>query len=324
MMIIVRAPFRVSFFGGGTDYPEFYEKYGGGVLATTIDKYCYVSMRHLPPYFDYRNQFTYSRIERFNDPSELKHPLVRAALERVPVERVQIAYDADMPACSGIGSSSAFAVALLLGLRAMNGESPDRGELAREAIRREREVLAEAGGVQDQYEAAWGGFNRYSFTPGGVAVTPVRASEAVRKELEGNLVLMFTGFTRFSGEIAEEQKKNTESNTATLLKMNELTEEAAGLLEAGDADGFGRLLDVSWRMKRTLSDRISTASLDEEYEKALRAGALGGKIIGAGGGGFMLLYVPAKDRARFTAEMGEHRFVPFRFSDGGAEIIYRD
>ena len=323
-MMIVQVPFRISFFGGGTDYPEFFETHGGAVLSTTINKYCYISMRHLPPYFEYRNQFTYSIIERFNDPDELQHPLVRAALKYIPVDRIQIAYDADLPACSGIGSSSAFAVGLLKGLHALNGEFPTRDVLAKEAVYLERSVLQEAGGVQDQYEAAYGGFKKYTFSKNGVDVQAVPVVPDIKEELEQSLFLMFTGFTRFSGEIAAEQKKNTEANISTLLKMNDLTATALQLLDKGDLDAFGELMDVSWHMKRTLSNRISNTELDQLYAKAKGAGALGGKIIGAGGGGFMLLYVPKANRPRFIEEMRDNQFIPFRFSERGAEIIYND
>ena len=324
MMIMVRAPFRISFFGGGTDYPEFYEEHGGQVLSTTINKYCYISMRYLPPYFEYRNQFTYSKIERFNDPDEVQHPLVRAALKHVPVDRIQIAYDADLPACSGIGSSSAFAVGLLKGLYAMNGEYPDQNTLAREAVYLERSVLKEAGGVQDQYAAAWGGLNKYTFSRSSVSVSKITIPESVKAGLENNLFLMFTGFTRFSGEIAAEQKKNTASNIATLIQMNQLTDTAVQLLNEGNLDEFGRLMDVSWQMKRALSDKISNAELDRIYAEAKYAGAIGGKIIGAGGGGFMLLYVPGKNQPSFMDKMRDHIFIPFLFSAKGTEIIYND
>ena len=323
-MIYVRVPFRISFFGGGTDFPEFYNRYGGCVLSTTIDKYCYISLRHLPPFFDYKNQFTYSRIERFDNPMELQHPLVRAALNFIPTERLQIAYDADLPAGSGIGSSSSFAVGLLQGLHALRGEFPGRDTLAKEAIYLERTYLEEAGGVQDQYEAAFGGFNKIDFTNNGAVFHQVLLPDEEKTILEQNLFLMFTGFTRFSGEISTEQKQCISEKTSTLLKMKELTDTALQLLEAGHLDDFGRLLDLSWNMKRTLSSRISNEQIDLLYETARAAGAIGGKIIGAGGGGFMLLYVPKENQPRFLHQMKAHYFVPFRFSQTGTEILHND
>ena len=323
-MIIVQVPFRISFFGGGTDYPEFYEEHGGAVVSTTINKYCFISIRHLPPYFEYKNQLTYSKIERFNDPHEVQHPLVRAALEYIPVDRIQIAYDADLPACSGIGSSSAFAVGLLQGLHAVHGEHPDRDTLAKEAIYLERVVLKEAGGVQDQYEAAFGGFNKYTFSHDGVDIQRVPITAAAQRTLENNLFLMFTGFTRFSGVIAAEQKRKTQSNSSTLIEMKNLTDEALQLLRNENFDDFGRLMDVSWGMKRTLSNNISNSEIDSIYTKAKKAGALGGKIIGAGGGGFMLLYVPEQNQVQFFHDMRDFTFVPILFSDKGTSIIFSD
>ena len=200
--MITRTPFRISFFGGGTDYAEYYSVYGGSVLSTTIDKYCYLTVRHLPPFFDYKNQITYSKIERFNNVDEINHPLVRAALSHIPVDRIQIAYDADLPACSGIGSSSAFAAGLVQSLHAMNNEFPDKKTIAEEAIYLEREVLQEAGGVQDQIAAAFGGFNRIDFNSDGFSVKPVKLKLETKTELESNLFLLFTGFTRYSGKIS--------------------------------------------------------------------------------------------------------------------------
>ncbi len=323
-MIIVRVPFRISFFGGGTDFPEFYKEYGGCVLSTTIDKYCYISLRHLPPFFEYKNQFTYSKIERFNNPAELQHPLVRAALTLIPTERLQLAYDADLPAGSGIGSSSSFAVGLLQGLHALRGELPDRNTLAKEAIYLERTYLQEAGGVQDQYEAAFGGFNKIDFTDSGAVFHPVFLPDDKKTLLEENLFLLFTGFTRFSGEISAEQTHDIAENTSTLLKMKALTDTALQLLECGKFDDFGSLLDLSWNMKRTLSRRISNPQIDHLYQTAKAAGAIGGKIIGAGGGGFMLLYVPKENQPRFLQQMKTHYFVPFHFSPSGTEILHND
>lgn len=323
-MLITRTPFRMSFFGGGTDYQEYFSEYGGCVLSTTIDKYCYLSMRQLPPFFEYKNQFTYSKIERFNEPSEVHHPLVRAALEYIPTERIQIAYDADLPACSGIGSSSAFAVGLLQSLHAFKNEYPDRMELAKEAIHLERTLCNEVGGVQDQIAAAFGGLNRINFTSEGYEIKPIALYKERREEFQNNLMLVFTGFTHFSSEIAEAQKSNMPAILSQLHEMKALVNVAEKILIDGDLDDFGRLLDHTWQLKRTLSDRITNNEIDIMYKKAIENGALGGKLLGAGGGGFMLLYVPKEKQADIKHCFKDQRFVPFSFEDSGTRIIYEN
>lgn len=323
-MLIVRTPFRISFFGGGTDYYDYFSEYGGCVLSTTIDKYCYLSIRSLPPFFDYKSQVTYSKIERFSDAEEIKHPLVRAALRYMPVERIQLAYDADLPACSGIGSSSAFAVALLQGLHAFKDEYPDKMTLAQQAIYLERDMCAEAGGVQDQLAAAHGGFNRISFDKKGYKVEAVNASAEVLEKLKKNLMLVFTGFTRFSGEIAKEQKKNIGSTISQLDEMKAMVYTAENLLKDGKVDDFGKLLDYTWSLKRTLSDRISNGDIDDFYNNAKKQGALGGKLLGAGGGGFMLLYMPEEKQESFIKNNSNLNLVPFGFENDGTKIIYND
>lgn len=323
-MLITRTPFRMSFFGGGTDYSEYYSEYGGSVISTTIDKYCYLSMRHLPPFFEHQNQLTYSKIERFNHPSEVEHPLVRAALGYIPTDRIQIAYDADLPACSGIGSSSAFAVGLLQGLHALKKEYPDRMTLAKEAIYLERELCAEAGGVQDQIAAAFGGFNRMDFSSDGYSVKPIQIPEERINTLQSNLLLVFTGFTHFSGEISREQKKNISSTLKQLHEMKSLVDSAETILTDGDLDDFGRLLDYTWQCKRTLSDSITNEYIDSIYCKAMKNGALGGKILGAGGGGFMLLYAKKEDHDKIKNSLEDLKFVPFSFENSGTKILYED
>ena len=321
-MITIKTPFRISFFGGGTDYFDYFKDYGGAVLSTTINKYCYVTLRDLPPFFEYKNQFTYSKIERFNAAEEVSHPLVRNALKMVPYEHIQISYDADLPACSGLGTSSAFAVALLQGIHAMRGEFPDKAELAKEAVHLERELCAEAGGVQDQYATAFGGLNRYDFTAEGVHVQRLNISKSNAKLLEENLLLLFTGFTRFSSEISRQNEENIPLNLATLEKMKAMTDLAQQFLQQGALDDFGKLLGESWQMKKTLADAISNGSIDAIYSKALQAGALGGKLLGAGGGGFLLLYVPKHRQAAFKSALAEFEFVPFRFESNGTTVLY--
>ena len=321
-MLMIRAPFRVSFFGGGTDYYDYYSVYGGQVLSTAIDKYCYVSMRHLPPYFEYGNQATYSVIERFNSTQEVRNPLIRASLEYLPVERIQLAYDADLPARSGIGSSSSFAVALLQGLHKMRGETVDRMTLAKEAIHVERELCAESGGVQDQLAAAFGGLNLIRMTAEKFEVQPVQITESCRQILQKNLVLAFTGFTRLSGVVAQEQQRNIPSRLSVLHEMKAMTDDGLHLLERGRLDDFGRLLHEEWMLKRTLSGQISTEEIDRLYADLRKAGAYGGKLLGAGSGGYLLLYIPAEQQPQIALQFPDMQFVPFSFTDSGVSTVY--
>lgn len=323
-MLITRTPFRMSFFGGGTDYKEYYEKHGGAVLSTTIDKYCYLSIRKLPPFFEYKNQLTYSKIERFNSPDELEHPLVREALKYIPTERIQIAYDADLPACSGLGSSSAFAVGLLQSLHSLKGEYPDKLTLATEAIHLERDLCREAGGVQDQLAAALGGLNKITFSSDGFNVISLEMDAERLIELQDNLMLLFTGFSRFSGEIASAQQSGIKSSLKELHEMKSLVDVAEKILTGGSLDDFGKLLNHTWQLKRSLSKRISNDDIDYIYGKALQNGALGGKLLGAGGGGFMLLYVPKEKQTNLIESLNSLKFVPFSFENTGTKIIYEN
>lgn len=321
-MLITRAPFRISFFGGGTDYYDYFSKYGGCVLSTTIDKYCYVSVRHLPPLFEYENQLTYSKIERFNRVEDIEHPLVQAVLNYVPMDRIQIAYDADLPACSGLGSSSAFAVALLQGIYAMKGEYPDKMRLAKEAVYLEREHLKEAGGVQDQLATSFGGLNMISFDSSGYHIEKVDISEERKRVLNKNLLLAFTGFSRFSSEIAISQQNNISSKIDQLNEIKSLTYIAKDLLVSGNIEDFGKLLDYTWNLKKSLSKEITNPTINEMYIKAKKFGALGGKLLGAGGGGFMLLYVPEQKQEALKRSLPELKYVSFTFENNGTQIIH--
>ncbi len=323
-MLIVRAPFRISFFGGGTDFYEYFSKYGGSVISTTIDKYCYVTIRDLPQIFSYKNQLTYSKIERFNSLDELSHPLVKAALGYIPYDGLQINYDADLPACSGIGSSSAFAVALVQGLSAMKGLYPDKMEIAKQAIHIERDLCGEAGGVQDQLASAFGGLNRYYFDKDGYRVEPLRISPVRAKEFSRNLMLMFTGFTHFSGEVAKAQQDNIPKTISFLDEMKQTVDEAHRVFLHGDLDDIGYLLDRSWTLKKKLSGSITTDEIDRLYNRAKESGALGGKILGAGGGGYMLLYVPAKDQQTVREAFKEYTFEKFEFEKSGTVLMYEN
>lgn len=322
-MFTTRTPFRMSFLGGGTDFPAYFNEYGGCVLSATFNKYSYVTVRELPALFDYKNQFTYSKIERFNSPDELEHPLVREALKYIGTDRVQIAYDADLPARSGIGSSSSFAVGLLNELHLLKGEKLSKMELAKEAIYLERVLCNEAGGVQDQLAVAFGGLNKITFDTDGYKILPVDISHKNRKQFNNNLLLVFTGFSHFSGEVAVAQQNNIPHKISELNEMKSLVSEGEKILVSGNSlDDFGRLLDYTWKLKRTLSDRISTNEIDELYDSAKKAGALGGKILGAGSGGFMLLYVPEEKRENVKKIFESSRIIPFEFEDEGTKLIY--
>lgn len=322
-MLTTRTPFRMSFFGGGTDFPAYYNEYGGCVLSATFNKYSYVTVRELPALFSYKNQFTYSKIERFNSPDEVEHPLVREALRHTGIDRIQIAYDADLPARSGIGSSSSFAVGLINELHLLKGESPTKKELAEEAIYLERTLCGEAGGVQDQIAVAFGGLNKIEFTSEGFKINPLLLSKKRIEEFNDNLILVFTGFSHFSGEVAEAQQSNIPLKLSELHEMKSLVSQGESILTGGGSlDEFGKLLNYTWQLKRTLSDKITTPEIDEIYSQAMAAGALGGKILGAGNGGFMLLYVKKEKRAEVEKLFDPSRIISFKFEFDGAKLIY--
>ena len=323
-MIITKTPFRMSFFGGGTDLKEFYEEHGGAVISSTFDKYCYVTVRHLPRFFDYKNQITYSRIERVNGVEEIEHPLVRNAMKLLDMHEMIVTYDADLPARTGLGTSSSFAVGLLNAFHSLKGKQKDKRTLADEAIYVERVMCNEAGGLQDQIAASFGGLNRIDFDKNGYTDRPEEISEERKEQLNSNLLLFFTGFSRFSADIQTDTRKNIGNNTETLLKMKAMVDEAEKILtdEDEDLDKFGVLLDQSWRLKRSTGSKISTGEIDMIYERALRAGALGGKLLGAGGGGFVLLYVPEDKQEDVKKELSDLLLVPFCFENEGTSVIY--
>lgn len=313
----------MSFLGGGTDFPAYFNEYGGCVLSATFNKYSYVTVRKLPALFDYRNQFTYSKIERFNSPDELSHPLVREVLKYMDIDRIQIAYDADLPARSGIGSSSSFAVGLLNELHLLKDEKLSKMELAKEAIYLERVLCNEAGGVQDQLAVAFGGLNKITFDADGYKILPIEISHKKKREFNDNLMLVFTGFSHFSGEVSQTQQNNIPHKLSELHEMKSLVAEGEKILVSGNnLDDFGRLLDYTWQLKRTLSDKITTREIDDIYDSAVRAGATGGKILGAGSGGFMLLYVPREKRENVAKLFDPSRIIPFEFEDDGTKLIY--
>ena len=325
-MIISRTPFRVSFFGGGTDYPAFYEEHGGAVLSTTINKYGYVICRYLPPFFDYKYEIRYRKIEETKTISEIQHPSVRECLNFMDLGRgVEIHYNADLPAMSGLGSSSAFTVGLLNTLYALKGQLITKRQLALDAIHIEQDRIGESVGSQDQTAVAFGGFNKIEFGgPRKIWVHPITLEQNKRDFLQSHLMLFFTGFARNASDIAAEQIKKTLEKTRELKAMMELVEEAINVLN-GRQEGytdFGKLLHESWLVKRSLTLHITSTFIDEIYDAAMEAGALGGKLLGAGGGGFMLFFVKPEIQHKVKKTLNRLLYVPFSFHDLGSQIIY--
>ena len=321
-MIIAQVPFRMSFFGGGTDFPAFYNEHGGRVISTSIDKYCYVNVRHLPPFFDYANEISYSKREQVNCVDEIQHPAIREAMKFLDMRELTLTYDADLPSRSGLGTSSSFAVAMLMAFHAIKGKYVDKKRLAEEAIYLERVLCAESGGVQDQIAAAYGGLNVISFSRDGFQVDPIIISNKRKEQLNNNLMLFFTGFARFSFTIQQEHEKAIHSKEKQLLEMLSLADKVEDILMNGDLDEFGLMLDHTWRLKRSVNSTVTTSRIDEVYEAATRAGALGGKLLGAGGGGFILLYVQPDKQERVRKALCGLKEIPFQFETGGARILY--
>lgn len=323
-MIITQTPFRMSFFGGGTDFSGFYNEHGGAVLSTTFDKYAYVTVRHLPPFFDYRTHLTYSKEEKVNSIEEIKHPAIRNAMQWLDMHKIRMTYEADLPARSGLGTSSSFAVGMLEAFYALKGKYADKRKLADDAIYLERTLCAEAGGIQDQIAASFGGFNRIDFSRDGYTVRPVIMNRERKEELNSQLMLFFTGFSRFSSDIQKGTEKSMKDKTSQLIEMYHLVDEAEKILTDKNIslNDFGKLLDYTWKLKRGISAGISTGSIDEQYAKAMNAGALGGKLLGAGGGGFLLFYVPLEKQADVKNALKDQMCVPFKFENDGTKIIY--
>ena len=323
-MIITQTPFRMSFFGGGTDMEEYFKEYGGAVLSTTFDKYCYVNVRHLPRFFDYSSEFSYSKIERVTDVDQIQHPSIRNAMKMLDMHEIRLTYEADLPARSGLGTSSSFAVGMLNAFYALKGRYADKKKLADEAIYLERVLCAEAGGWQDQIAAAYGGLNRINFGADGYEVLPVIITPERKTQLNENLMMFFTGFTRFSSEVQKANAVDRASKLAQLKEMHEMVSEAERILTDGhsDLDEFGRLLDHTWMLKKQTGHAVSTSGIDELYDKGRRAGALGGKLLGAGGGGFLVFYVPEEYREAVMEAMSGLMYIPFKFENGGTRVIH--
>ena len=323
-MVITKTPFRMSFFGGGTDMESFFREHGGAVLSTTFDKYCYVNVRHLPRFFEHSTELFYSKIEQVSDVDGIQHPAVRNAMKMLDMHEIHLSYDADLPARSGLGTSSSCAVGMLNAFYALKGKYADKQRLAREAIYLERTLCAEAGGWQDQIAAAYGGMNRINFNANGFEVRPVIISPARKQQLNDNLLMFFTGFTRLSAEVHKSNDVAAKDKTAQLKEMLSLVDEAEKILteKGADIDDFGRLLDHTWRLKRQTGKAISTNMIDELYAKGIAAGALGGKLLGAGGGGFLLFYVRPEKQAEVRRAMKDLLHVPFQFENDGTQVIY--
>ena len=326
-VIISRTPFRISFFGGGTDYPVWYREHGGAVLATTIDKYCYISCRYLPPFFEYKSRVAYSKIETVKSNGDIEHPAVRGVLSYLKIEDgVEIHHDGDLPARTGLGSSSAFSVGLLHALYALKQTMPTKMQLVKEAIHIERDILRESVGCQDQAITVHGGLCQIKFSPDdAISVTPVIVSRQRLLDLQAHLLLYFTGFSRMASEIAKEQIEQTKDRKSELLAMFQLVSEGISVL-ASDSDltSFGRLLHEGWTLKRSLTSKISSAEIDRIYDVARKAGCIGGKLLGAGGGGFMLLFARPEDHPRVRRALNQFLCVPFRFEANGTQIMLYD
>lgn len=324
-MIISKTPFRISFFGGGTDYPVWHETNHGAVLSTTIDKYCYLTCRYLPPFFEHKYRVIYSRIELVKDISEIAHPSVRGCLRFLRLRQgVEIHHDGDIPARTGIGSSSAFTVGLLNSLYALKGMMVGKEGLARDAIHVEQNMLKENVGSQDQIASAYGGFNLIKFHgKRNFEVQPVTIDNDRLDDLQSSLMLFFTGFSRNASDIAAEQIRKTSGKKRELSKMYGLVQRAVEIINGkGDLNEFGRLLHETWRIKRELTDRISTPAIDDIYNVARKAGAVGGKLLGAGGGGFMLFFVKPGTQPKVKKALRHLLHVPFRFETSGSQIIF--
>ena len=337
-MIISKTPFRISFFGGGTDFPDFYNEYGGKVISTTIDKYCYVNVRPLPEFFEYNDEIIYSKIEQVKNIDEINHPMVRNCLKLTNLKNIKVYYDADLPARTGLGTSSSFAVGLLNSLHRLKNDDIFREintndgmikyktKLANDAIYVERVMCKEAGGIQDQVAASFGDLNLISFGKeynSGYNVKKIELSFADKAEFNENLIMFFTGISRNSFEIQTKTQGQLGSNVNRLLEMNKLVDESYEYLMSKSFDDFGKLLDYTWELKRGLNSNISNNYIDEIYSVAKDVGAYGGKLLGAGGGGFMLFYIKKELQDKLRGRLKNLLEIPFKFDEEGSKIIYR-
>ncbi len=324
-MIISKTPFRISFFGGGTDYPVWYRENEGAVLSTTIDKYSYITLRYLPPFFPHKHRIVWSKIETVKDVNEILHPAVKAALNFLKVDKgMEIHHDGDLPAQAGLGSSSSFTVGLLNSLYALKSKMPSKEKLAKEAIHIERDVLRENVGSQDQVAVSFGGFNKITFSKEDkIKIEPVILEKERMAKLQNHLMLFFTGLSRFASDVAKDQIKNTPDKKRELTVMYQMVDEALNILnKREDILEFGKLLNKTWQIKKSLSNKISNPMIDNIYGRAMKAGAVGGKLLGAGGGGFMLFFVPPENQQKVREKLKNLLEVKFNFEKDGSKIIY--
>ena len=314
----------MSFFGGGTDIEVFFKKYGGAVISSTFDKFCYVTVRHLPRFFEFKTHLTYSKMEYVSSYDEIQHPAIRNAMKMLDMHEIRLTYESDLPARSGLGTSSSFAVGMLNAFYALKGRYADKKKLADEAIYLERGLCNEAGGWQDQIAAAYGGFNRINFNADGYEVLPIILSPERKRKLNDNLMMFFTGFTRYSSMVQQVNSLGDKSKKQQLLEMLALVDEAEKVLtdKTSDLDDFGRLLDYTWKLKRQTGSAVTNDSIDALYEQGMKAGALGGKLLGAGGGGFLLFYVQPEKQQLVKKVMKDLLYIPFEFETGGTQVIH--
>jgi D-glycero-alpha-D-manno-heptose-7-phosphate kinase len=323
-MIISRTPYRISLFGGGTDFPLWYRQHGGTVIAGAINKYCYLSVRYLPPYFEHKNRIVWSKIEMCRDISEIEHPAVRSVLEYLnPVQGVEVHHVGDLPARSGIGSSSSFTVGFLNAMFALRGRMITKKDLAHKAIHIEQEVMRENVGSQDQVTAAYGGLNKIMFHQSGeVSVIPITIARSRITELENHLMLFYTGVSRTSSEVQSEFINSIDTKRRNLRVLSDITQEACEILSSGrDIAELGALLSEAWEAKKSLSTRVTNSFVDELYAEAIAAGAISGKITGAGGGGFLLLFVRPDNHKNVRQALSRFVHVPFTFDFSGSQIV---
>jgi len=324
-MIISKTPFRISLFGGGTDYPSWYRDNGGSVLATAIDKYCYISCRHLPPFFEHKHRVVYSKVESVKEINEIQHPAVRAVLSTLGTnEGLEIHHDGDLPARSGLGSSSSFTVGLINALNALKGQQTSKEDLAKQAIYIEQEVLKENVGSQDQILAAFGGFNRIDFnSDDSFNITPVIINKDLTGQLQNHMLLFFTGLSRYASDIAKDKIANFKNNFRELTQMKEMVNEGLSILQSNSdpIKDLGKLLHESWELKRSLSTKVSTPQIDEIYKSGIESGAFGGKILGAGGGGFILFIAKPENHEKIRTRLKNLVHVSFKFNNTGSKIV---
>jgi len=324
-VIITKTPYRISFFGGGTDHPLWFKEHGGKVLATTFDKYCYISLRYLPPFFEHKYRIVYSNSERVNTVNEIKHPAVKEVLKYFHSDKgLEIHHDGDLPARSGLGSSSSFTVGLINAMNALEGKYMPSFELASTAIHIEQDLIKECVGTQDQISAAYGGFNEIEFFKDGTfSVEPKIITQERKKELSDHLMLFFTGISRFSSDVAESQISNMKNCSSQMNELQDMVEEGSSILANSNIslEEFGKLLDRAWQNKRSLSHMITNTKIDDLYNAAIKAGALGGKVLGAGGGGFVLFFVKPEHQKKIKTALSSLTHVPFTFENTGSKVV---